>query len=1119
MKPKMRKTTTLLLFGLLAILSSFAIPQASATPSPNLRVMVMDPDGGGLGGGGAVFSVNPTTDFVFSTTDESLNNVGRIATFGGDVYVANLDRISRVDLTAAGLSDPNAASNLNDVTGSEFVSLRGIAFDGSDIYVADSIFGDDDIIYVVDSTESFPAAATALSFTPAITDIQDIEIDAGMLYVLDIAGDGTIYRIDLSSPLIAVPVYVGVTDGFALTEATAIAVQGNDVFVAGLFDSQPKILKITLNTSPPPTVTELFDNTSGPLFFPAGLAIDISGNDLYVTDSAILYSIDLSNPSDGPQVVVTSDLFVNPEGLALLEVTDGSTTTTVSVVKTVNATSASPGDALLYTVTATNTGTNQAVSLEIKDLFPNESTNGEIFVEVYPLVGPIFYTSEFIENGGGITSTGTCDREGGSSTIVVCNGYPPLDPGDSVVVTLIGIVNEFADDTLVNKAAIEFEGGNNQTTVETTLDPSIVFDIDKSASAPAVLAGVDSLTYTITVSNTGPTANDVIITDTLPNGVTIDENTIPPECEVINNLDGSSILQCGPLTIANNNSYELTYDVQVDSDATHPLENSVLVTCPLCTAGQTDSTSTTVNRESDLSLEKSANMTEVTAGQDSIQYTISITNNGLSDAANVVVTDTLPDGVILAAVSGCDSYDLQNNILTCNITSIPSGENREVTIDVIVSSSAADQLENTATVESDSSDPQTGDNSDASDPITVNQLTDVTVTKAGPSTTIAGRIITYNFTVTNFGPSDASEVVVSDELPVGLTLIPSTAPASQTDPMCEDQAGTAVCQFGTVEAGQSVTKSIQVQIALTVTGNIENTAGVTTSTAESDSDNNLSTITTFVEPPFCGRAETDFDNIITGTSGNDHIHGTNGDDLIFGLGGNDKIHGKKGNDCIIGGDGDDKGWGGEGDDGLEGNAGNDQLHGQQGNDTLAGGDGDDKLYGGQGNDIIDAGSGNDKVHANQGNDMITGGDGNDWIGAGIGNDEVSGGNGNDKIFGRPGMDIINGDVGDDYIHGGQGDDTINGGDGNDKIFGHQGHDTLNGNNNDDYIHGGQGNDDIDGGDGYDRCNGAQGSNTIINCEAEDKKMKEESEENDDYEGEQEDDDDDHDNGKKNKKDK
>ena len=50
--------------------------------------------------------------------------------------------------------------------------------------------------------------------------------------------------------------------------------------------------------------------------------------------------------------------------------------------------------------------------------------------------------------------------------------------------------------------------------------PSADLSIAKSDSADPVLPG-DSLTYTVTVSNAGPSAaNDVAVTDTLPAGVT-----------------------------------------------------------------------------------------------------------------------------------------------------------------------------------------------------------------------------------------------------------------------------------------------------------------------------------------------------------------------------------------------------------------------------------------------------------------------------------------------------------------------------------------------------------------------------------------------------------------------
>jgi uncharacterized repeat protein (TIGR01451 family) len=699
---------------------------------------------------------------------------------------------------------------------------------------------------------------------------------------------------------------------------------------------------------------------------------------------------------------------------------------------------------------------------------------------------------------------------------VRCQAFGPLDVDDFVVITIEGVVDPGAQGILRNTVTATNEIFSATTHVDITVTPSIEFStLSKEALFLGdVVAGESTIDYTIVIDNSnslGINALNVVVTDSLPSGVTIDQGTIPAECTVIENPDGSSQLECNYGSINNGNSVTIEYTVDVNSDAPNPLVNTVTVECDNCVPDQSDSTETPVSRLSELSIQKMADKTEVIAGQDSILYTILVTNDGPSDAENVVITDTLPAGITLAS-SGtsaeCDQYDEQTNILSCTIPTLSSGETAEITINVNVNSNAVGTLKNTASVISNSTEINPNDNSASSDPIEVLQLADVTITKSGPETTVAGRIITYNFTVSNIGPSDAEEVLVSDELPQGLTLIPSTELPSLTDPMCQDQAGTVECQFGTVGAGQTLTKSIQVKIALTATGNIENSAGVTTITEESDSDNNLSTIITIVEPPFCGRAETDFDNIITGTPGNDHIKGTNDDDLIFGLGGNDKIHGKNGNDCIIGGDGDDKIWGGKGDDGIEGNAGNDQLHGQQGNDIIIGGDGNDKIFGGKDNDTIDAGAGDDKIHANQGNDIITGGDGNDWIGAGIGNDTVNAGTGNDKIFGRPGNDILNGEAGDDYIHGGQGDDTVNGGDGKDKIFGHQGHDTLNGDNGDDYIHGGQGNDSIDGGADTDRCNGAQGNNTIVNCEIEDKKMKEENEENDDDEGESESEDDD-----------
>jgi len=69
--------------------------------------------------------------------------------------------------------------------------------------------------------------------------------------------------------------------------------------------------------------------------------------------------------------------------------------------------------------------------------------------------------------------------------------------------------------------------------------------------------------------------------------------------------------------------------------------------------------------------------------------------------------------------------------------------------------------------------------------------------------------------------------------------------------------------------------------------------------------------------------------IVTGTDGNDHLHGTSfndsldsgaGDDFVFGNSGNDSLEGGPGNDLLMGGDGSDTLHGGAGDDLLVGSS-------------------------------------------------------------------------------------------------------------------------------------------------------------------------------------------------------
>jgi len=112
--------------------------------------------------------------------------------------------------------------------------------------------------------------------------------------------------------------------------------------------------------------------------------------------------------------------------------------------------------------------------------------------------------------------------------------------------------------------------------------------------------------------------------------------------------------------------------------------------------------------QADLEISKADSPDPVTVG-DNLTYTITVTNRGPDAATNVVVTDTLPSGVTFVSASpGCVHAA---GVVTCNLGNIPAGGS--VTITIVVTVTAPGTISNTATVTSDTLDPNTANNSDA----------------------------------------------------------------------------------------------------------------------------------------------------------------------------------------------------------------------------------------------------------------------------------------------------------------------------------------------------------------------------------------------------------------------
>ena len=114
-------------------------------------------------------------------------------------------------------------------------------------------------------------------------------------------------------------------------------------------------------------------------------------------------------------------------------------------------------------------------------------------------------------------------------------------------------------------------------------------------------------------------------------------------------------------------------------------------------------------------------------------------------------------------------------------------------------------------------------------------------TDGGSSSTIGtaspGTDITYTVRVSNAGPSNATNVSVSDLLPSGETYVSSNAPAGTTY-----NSTTGIWTVGLLAAGASATLTITAAISSSATGTISNTATATATDASSVSATDTDTV-------------------------------------------------------------------------------------------------------------------------------------------------------------------------------------------------------------------------------------------------------------------------------------
>jgi uncharacterized repeat protein (TIGR01451 family) len=470
------------------------------------------------------------------------------------------------------------------------------------------------------------------------------------------------------------------------------------------------------------------------------------------------------------------------------------------------------GQQLTYTLLVTNRGPAGASNVTVTDPLPGAVT---------------FFSATASQGGCSGTTTVTCVLGG-------------IAAGDSATVSLVVTVGPAAVPSITNTASVtatetDPNPSDNSSTAPTTVAPSADISLAKTVSNPAPLVS-QTFTFTVTATNNGPsTANGVVVTDLVPPGLAF-ISAAPSQGTYVS---GTGLWTIGTLVNGANATLVLTVTAVTPGAFTNTATKTAEIEFDPNLPNDTASAGGGVAVVADLTIVKTHAPATFLRGSTGT-FSLTVQNVGTGPTTGLVtVADTLPAGLTPTLASGTG--------WACTVTAPSVSCTRAdalgvgafwppVVVTASVTQAAVASVSNTATVSGGGDITPANDSS--TDVVPVASQADLALTKAGPANAIPGNDIVYTLVVTNNGPSDAANVVVTDATPANLSFVSNAGACATAFP----------CNFATVPVGATltITSTFHIPGGYTAPSPIVNAASVSSTTADPNLANNSAGVSTSV---------------------------------------------------------------------------------------------------------------------------------------------------------------------------------------------------------------------------------------------------------------------------------